>query len=192
MNYTKHFLERWVERIVGITDTRERNEYIVKNKERIIEHSTTMFENSRKIYTGQIGSNVTRNYYIKDDIILITNTTDDALITVYKIDLGFTNRINLMVAKELLDEINQLNEEKEKVELETLNEIEDMKLKVYKIEEEIENLSKQINNLNKLKESIESTIKSTENVNENTELELKRLTSLLVNSKEYKEDLQTL
>ena len=192
MNYTKHFLERWVERIVGITDTRERNEYIVKNKERIIEHSTTMFENSRKIYTGQIGSNVTRNYYIKDDIILITNTTDDALITVYKIDLGFTNRINLMVAKELLDEINQLNEEKEKVELETLNEIEDMKLKVYKIEEEIENLSKQINNLNKLKESIESTIKSTENVSENTELELKRLTSLLVNSKEYKEDLQTL
>lgn len=191
-NCTNHFLKRWVERIVGITTEREINEYINKNRSMIIEHANKTFEFAEYIYTGQIGDNVTRNYHIKDDLVLITNTTDDALITVYKVDLGFTDELNTTVRKGLIKEIKKLTEEKENIEARMQEDIKNKEHEVSSIREHIKILHEQIKNLEKEEAFKNEEIKQMKKKSLNTNLDLKRYTLTLVNSREYKEDLQNM
>lgn len=191
-NCTKHFLERWTERIVGITTEKERNEYISLNRDMIVEHANKTFEYSQFVYKGQIGDNITRNYYIKDDIVFVTNTTDDALITIYKVDLGFTEELNVTVRKGLIDEIAKLREEQNAVEFEILIEVENKEFEISSVDENIKILEEQLHNLKKQKHSAEQEVKSIKSKALNTGLELKKYTLMLVNSKEYKKDLTTM
>jgi hypothetical protein len=190
-NCTKHFLERWTERIVGVTTEKERNDYIVNNRQMISDHANKTFEYAEFIYTGQIGDNLVRNYYIEDDIIYVTNTTNDAFITVYKVDLGFTPELNITVRKGLIDEIKKLTSEKEDIELQVLMEIDDKKHKAEIISEEIKLMEMQVANLRKQKAFVDEEVKNLNSKSLNTGLELKRYTMMLVNSKEYKEDLRS-
>jgi hypothetical protein len=191
-NCTKHFIERWVERIVGITTDKEAKDYISSNREQIIEHANTTFEYAQFIYKGQLGDNITRNYHIKDDIVFITNTTDDALITTYKVDLGFTDELNSTVRRGLLEEIAKLNEENNEIKAQIELELEDKNFQVENLNDNIKILEEQLNNLKKQKEFAVSEINNIQKKSLNTGLELKKYTMMLVNSKDYKKDLTTM
>lgn len=191
-NATKHSLERWVERILDIATKKERDDYIRDNRDQIIEHMNKTFEYAQFIYKGQIGDNVTRNYYIQGNIIFVMNTTDDAFITVYKVDFNFTSEINLHVAKELIKEIHRLVAEKEEIDFKVLEEVE-------KMNEESEQLAIQIRILNEqakvLADSKRTLDESTKTINAQSrvvDLEIQKYTNQLVNSKEYREDLKTM
>src|SRR5690625_3771215 len=190
VNCTNHFLKRWVERIVGITTNQEANEYINKNRDTIIEHANKTLNYAEHIYTGQINDNITRNYHIKDDIVLITNTTNDALITTYKVDLGFTEELNSVVRKGLIEEVRKLSDEKEGIDLQALNDIEDKKYEISSLEDRISILQEQVDNLKMEKAFKENEVRQMNKKSLNTELELKKHVLTLVNSKEYREDLQ--
>jgi len=190
VNCTNHFLKRWVERIVGITTNQEANEYINKNRDTIIEHANKTLNYAEHIYTGQINDNITRNYHIKDDIVLITNTTNDALITTYKVDLGFTEELNSVVRKGLIEEVRKLSDEKENIDLQALNDIEDKKYEISSLEDRISILQEQVDNLKMEKAFKENEVRQMNKKSLNTELELKKHVLTLVNSKEYREDLQ--
>lgn len=191
-NFTNHFFKRWVERVVGIKTEREINEYINKNREKIIEHANKTFEYAEFIYTGQIGDNVTRNYYIKDSLIFVTNISDDAFISILRVDLGFTDELNLLVTKELIKEIKRLSEEKEEINSEISEEIGMKEYEILATEDKIEILQEQINNLKKEKAFKEEEVKQIKRKSLNIGLELKKHTLTLVNSKDYKSDLQTM
>lgn len=189
-NCTKHAIERWVERIVGITTKLEKEEYIKNNLEQIKEHINKTFSYSKFIYKGQIGDNITRNFYIKDDIVLVLNTTNDAVITVYKVDFGFTKEINLSVAKQLLVEITKLIQEKEKIEEEMTVEIERLQNENELLNNQISILEKQLEELKLRKKSTEDYIKSKKASSNVIDLEIKKFINNLVNSKEYREDVK--
>lgn len=191
-NCTNHFNKRWTERIVGLKDEKDVNEYITLNKEMISEHSNKTFEFAQFIYHGQIGDNVSRNYYIKDDIVFVANTTNDAFITVYKVDLGFTSELNATVRKGLLEEIEKLTKEKEDIEFEILLEVEDKESDIQNADEQIKILEEQLNNLKKDRDFKKQEISNIKSKSLNTGLELRRYTLMLVNSKEYKSDLVTM
>jgi len=191
-NCTNHFYQRWVERIVGITTEREIKEYITNNKEMISEHANKTFEFAEFIYKGQIGDNITRNYYIKDDIVFVANTTNDALITVYKVDLGFTEELNATVRRGLIQEIEKLSQEKEEIEFQMLVEVEEKEHQAQSLDESIKIMEEQLLNLKKQKEFVEQEVKNIKSKSLNVVLELKRYALMLVNSKEYKKDIQTL
>lgn len=192
MNCTNHFLKRWVERIVGITTEREINEYISQNRDQIIEHANKTFEFAEHIYTGQVGDNITRNYHIKDDIVFITNVTNDALITVYKVDLGFTEELNSTVRKGLIEEIRKLTEVKEDIELRVLEEIEAKEHEIGMLEDQIEILRAQIKNSQNTREFIKEEVKQMKRKSINVGLDIKKYALTLINSREYKEDLQSM
>lgn len=190
INHTKHIMQRWVERIVGITEKLERDAYITNNVEQIKEHIDKTFNFSTFIYKGQIGDHITRHYYLKDDILFVSNTTNDALITVWKVDFGFTHELNLTVAKGLIREIHRLNNIKEEVEFQQLLEKEKLDDELAKIKEEEDILAKQLKILKEKKFSVmEATKKLTSNV-EFANLEIYKFTNQLLNSKEYREDLK--
>ncbi|QJI52388.1 hypothetical protein [Psychrobacillus phage Perkons] len=190
-NCTKHFNQRWVERIVGINSEKEVREYINKNQLQISEHANKTFEFATFIYKGQIGDNVTRNYYMKDDIVFVTTTDDSAFVTIYKVDLGFTEELNMTVRKGLLEEIIKLSQAKEDVEFQILQEVEDKEHEVSNIADEIKIMEEQLSNMRKSKEFIAQEIKNIKSKSLNVGLELKRYTLMLVNSKEYKEDVSS-
>lgn len=192
MNSTKHFNLRWTERVTRIKGEKEVKEYISKNKEMINEHANKTFEYATFIYKGSIGDNQTRNYYVKDDMVFVTNTTDDAFITIFLVDLGFTDELNMTVRKGLIEEIQRLSDEKEVIEAEIINEIDDKESEVLAMEGEIEVLSQQLANLKERKNFLKGTVNNIEKKSLHTELELKRYTMMLVNSKEYRNDLTSL
>lgn len=191
-NCTNHFLKRWVERIVEITTEREINEYISKNREQIIEHANKTFEYAEHVYTGQIGDNITRNYFIKDDIVFVANTTNDAFVTIYKVDLGFTEELNSTVRKGLMKEIRKLSEEKEEIELYTLEEAEKAEHEIATINEQIEILRKKIVNLQRTRDFKNEEVKQIKRRTLNIGLDIKKHVLTLVNSKDYKDDLQSI
>jgi len=191
-NCTKHFIERWVERIVGIKTEKEARDYISENRDMIAEHANKTFEYAQFIYKGQIGDNITRNYHIKDDLVFVTNTTDDAFITIYKVDLGFTPELNATVRKGLIEEIQKLRVEKEEVEFQILMEVEDKEFQVESMEDNIKILEEQLANLKKQRDFAQEEVKSIKSKSLNVGLDLRKYTLMLVNSKEYKKDLTTM
>lgn len=191
-NCTKHFIERWVERIVGITTAQEAFEYIRDNRDMIVEHANKTFEYAQFLYKGQIGDNITRNYYIEDDIVFVLNTSNDAMITVYKVDLGFTPELNAHVRKGLIMEIIRLTEEKVEADFQILVELEDKEHQVASINDEIKIVEEQLKNLKQQRDFANEEIKQIKGKSLNAGLELKKFTLMLVNSKEYKKDLQNM
>lgn len=191
-NCTKHFFERWTERIIGITDEKTMREYIGQNQNMIAENANISFEYATFIFKGQIGDNVTRNYHIKDDMIFVTNTTDDAFITIYKVDLGFTEEINSHVRRGLITEIKRLELEKEDIELKVLFEVEAKEHSVVQMDDEIKILEQQLLNLKQQRDFAKEEVKQIKSKSLNTGLELKKFVLMLVNSKEYKKDLTTM
>lgn len=189
-NCTRHSIQRWVERVVGIKSVNERDDYIRNNNELIKEHMNKTLSFSEFIYKGQIGDNITRNYYIHHDIIFCLNTTDDAIITIYKIDFGFTPEINLQVAKGLIKEIHALVSEKDKLDLEALTELEGMQHESELLAEQENILKEQLKILQEKRKFIDESIKSIESKSKIVELDIKKYTNHLVNSKDYKDDLK--
>lgn len=189
---TNHFLQRWTERIIGIKIEKEIKDYIISNRQMIIDHANKTLDHAQFIYTGAIGNNVVRNYFIEDDIIFVTNTTNDALITVYKIDLGFTTELNVTVRKGLVEEIHRLTSEYEEQEIKAMLEVDKKYEEADKLEEQIKVIKEQLALMEKQRDFMKEEAKMLKSSATNTALEIKRFTLMLVNSKEYKDDLRSI
>jgi hypothetical protein len=191
LNATKHFIKRWAERIAEV-DEQEIGSYTTKNREKIIADANQTFQYAKFIYKGQIGDNVTRNYYIKDTIVFVTNVTDDALVTVYRVDMGFPWAIQVSVVDGLMNEINALNEERATLEKSIEQELQDKEHDAAVLADQIAIAEQQLKalrdelNFNKLEQA--NLKKATLNIG----LELKKYALMLVNSKEFKKDLQSM
>lgn len=191
-NCTKHFLERWVERVLNITDEKTRNDYIRDNRDLLINAANKTFEHAEFIYKGQIGDNITRNYYIQNDIVFVVNTDDNAMITVYKVDLGFTDELNSTVRKGLMEEIAKLRVEKEEIEFEMLVEVEMKEQEIDNIDDELSILQARIKHLEEKKKFTRLEVNNIKSKSIDVGLGIRKHTLTLVNSKEYKKDLQSM
>ena len=113
---TKHACRRYVERIKGISDQRERDAYISENQTILYEHINKMFDHSEFIYRGQIGGDkTTKDFYIHQDICFVVSN-DSRIITIFKIIFSFTEELNPVIREELIKKIKEL---KIKIEEET-------------------------------------------------------------------------
>ena len=103
MNISKHAMDRFAMRICGYTDVLSARQYINSNEEKITEDINKLIEHSVLLWTAQInGDKSTKNYRIRDNIILVTDTADSALITLYRIDFGFGDDIDRTISLKLL------------------------------------------------------------------------------------------
>lgn len=189
MNLVKHFYKRWVERVVGIEDEVEANRYITENQEMIKEHAETMYLYATFMYKGQIGDHVTRNYYIKDNYILITNASDDAMITVFEVDYGFTGDVNDFIRKRTMEEIQALYAELEEAELEVAVTVDEANAKLLALDVEIEELKKR---LEQAKSEHKFVLEGTKRLNEKPILingQIRALSAKLIQSKYYLKDI---
>lgn len=191
INVKMHFAERWAERVIGMSHLASK-EYAKLNFELIKEHANKTFEHSVFVWQGQLYDNITRKYYMDDDIVLVVNTTGDAMITTYKVDFGFPGDGNSQARKALVKEIHRLSKEKEDSDFQVLIEMEKKKNELVVIDENILISQAQLTNLKEHKVFIESEIKNINRNSNHLDLEIKKFTNMLVNSKEYREDIKSM
>lgn len=190
-NITKHFMIRWAERIVGLASApkQEINEYITVNREKIASDANKSFEYATYLYTGQIGDNTTKNYYIKDDMIFVTNTDDSAFVTIYKVYLGISEKISTMIRKEIVQLIEELQKEKYEADFAVEQEVEEKTEEIRRMDEEIKILAEQLNIMKERRKFADEQVRDIKKKSINVGLELKKKVLVLVDSKEYKDDL---
>jgi hypothetical protein len=190
MNVTNHALDRYVERIIGITDMTTGRQHINSNREKIVENVNKMVEHAQLICTMQInGDKSTKNYWLRDNIVLVTDTANTTIITLYRIDFGFDEEIDRVVTDSLLEKIKLL-----KIKLESKKEtiadtVSYKETELSNVESEIINLKERLFMLDVKKNTLQSEIKVVYNDAEmiNKEIEVHALK--ICNSAEYKKDL---
>ena len=102
MNSSDHAQLRYIERIIGIKG-REAKHYLGRNREVVSRHIEKMFSHATFLWEGKLASPKTRRFYLRDDIILITDQHENCVITLYRADYGFSQSTNRQFVKELLE-----------------------------------------------------------------------------------------
>lgn len=190
INITKHCLDRYAERILGIEDLQTARQYINSNQDKINEDIDKLFTYATLIYTGQIGGDKSsKNYWLRDNIVMVTDTGNSTLITLYRIDFGLGETIDKLVTDKLLEEINELNKDFKEAERVAVEEIDGKQTDVININAEIEKYKQMLANLQLRKETVENEIKI---VNQKSQLIYKEIETRalkICNSAEYRKDL---
>lgn len=193
MNITNHCLDRYTERILGISDTQTMKQYIAQNRDMLVKDIERILEYANMVYTGQInGDKSTKNYWLRDNIVIVTDTGNSTAITLYKIDFGFGEKTDKMITSNLLDEITIFREKICNIKSEIDNNVEYKKTEIGNIENEITALKEQIFMLEFKKNTLENEVKVAYNEVEmlNKNLEVRALK--ICNSAEYRKDLAKL
>lgn len=105
-----HACKRWVQRMQGIKDDLQAEEYARKNLEEVLEEITSHFKDSEEIWNDGVGISYRLD---KDNIVYIVG--DKTIITLYEKDFGFTPSVNRMILFAQLKVVEESWEESEEV-----------------------------------------------------------------------------
>ena len=158
INITKHALDKYCERIKELPEG-DIQSNIVLNREIYESDLRKMFDNSSIIYTGKLNNTHNKaNFRLVDNILLITDASDNKMITLYRIGFGFGRDTDLVIQNNLLGQLKNMDLKY----IEVLKNIEEQKkdLQVNKLqlEEEIKTYEKMIRDLKQSLESINTYI----------------------------------
>ena len=161
MNITNHGLKRYAERFKNVP-VADLDSDIITNKELYTEELNKMFGFSKLIYTGRFNeTNENTNYYMVDNIILVTDLASTKLITLYRIEFGFGREVDKGILKNLSEQLDEAETEYIKAMEVTEENKNDMEYKIFSLEEEIlsqkellSTMEQSLDELKKLKKSI--------------------------------------
>lgn len=192
INIKKHFYERFVERVMGITDKVEIMRHINEHRDKLANDINKMFEYAVFVYRGQIGNNITMNFYMRDHMIIIADTQNTALITIYKCDYGFPEATNRKIAKDMFERSQEILEELRVAEEGISDYVEQRHLEQSNIESQIKALEAQVVILKQQKDAIAADIVAKKGSVQYLNKELEKCATLLCNSIEYRKEASTL
>ena len=193
LKISKHFYERYTERVKKITDKNQSKQYIQQNKSIIDEWIAKTVKHAKLIYTGILNQRQRRttNFYISGDYVLIQDQKNEKFVTVYECDFGY-EEINKAIRKGLLKKLederqkNTLSESEIGVELENLNtEIENQKIAIEMLQQE----------LKQRQMVLEDTIEYKKTLSKRSHLnqsKMREIIQKLCNPREYSRDIQIL
>ena len=147
MNITKHALFRYMERFKGI-NKKDFGEILQDEKNLYESELNKMIDNANMIYTGTFNENNTiTNYWIADNIILVTDTANTKIITLYRIEFGFDRQID----KDILSNLRQQLEYADTKYIQAMEKVQEKKDKLDNdaliIKEQITSLEEQLQSM---------------------------------------------
>lgn len=189
---TNHGFERYAERILSIPVC-EIPEYLKQpeNKEMIQRQIESQLEMSTFVTKATYHSQENSIYHIYDGIVFVLNSSGQALVTCYGTEFGFGAKMDRLIIKDLLEQIESEKEVTSRIEEETVT----AKLKndgrIEDINRQIESLESQLENLKITKQSIESHNKALVSKQVLANDKLKQLCYKLIYSINYNVDKLT-
>lgn len=160
---TNHVKLRYVQRIVGISDENEAKQYLAINEAMVMEKILKMFEFATFVFQGQLGAskmNPTSRFYLRDDVILITDTGMSKIITMYKVDFGLPERTTRIAIKDLMEDMGAAQELYEAAKVEALITTDQVRFQLENYTSSISNLEGQLKILKELKEMSEKELQN--------------------------------
>lgn len=130
MNFSKHALERFVERSMNYTNSNEVKQYLCQNEDIVKERIQKLFDSSTFIHSAALREHSKTDIYINaHGWVLLVDQGKNNLITVYKVDLHLDEDFNREYTTKMMAKIqsakdqfkvtcNQLQEESNEIELE--------------------------------------------------------------------------
>ena len=155
MNITKHCLQRYLERFKGIN--KQDFGAILQDKKELYETELNkMISNATMIYTGTFNeNNQMTNYWIADNIILVTDIANTKIITLYRIEFGFDREIDKTILSNLKGQL-------EDADIKYIQAMEEVKEKKDKLDNDSIIIKEQIKSLEEQLKSMKSGLKGIE------------------------------
>lgn len=107
MNLTNHFKKRYCKRLLNLDDC-EISSYIKQHNDAITAVSLELFQGATFLWRGSFNNNQPANFYINGMTVLVVDTDDNTLITLWESDFGFKDSINKNIVKEIVADIEKL------------------------------------------------------------------------------------
>jgi hypothetical protein len=101
LRITEHAKERYAERIAGRDNKLDAKSYVATNGEKIVSDLTEMVERGKEAYRGPLGPNKKPTVILIQGTWLLVMSPDNALITLFKKDLGLSEKLNQMAMEEV-------------------------------------------------------------------------------------------
>lgn len=190
INVKNHAKKRYVERIMGVTDLQEVRVKMVDMNERIVEWANRMYGNASFIYKGQIGDNTTKNYWLVDNVVLVTDVENSCLITLFKCCFDFGEKMDRIIIENEIREISELHDELNKIEAEIGQYVEVKKTEVSTIEMQLKAIEEQMKALRTMKSALEEDVEAKRASRTYATKEIERRALRICNSIEYRKDLK--
>lgn len=187
-----HAKKRYVERIMGITEPQEVKVALVDMNERIIEYVNRMYEHAAFIYRGQIGDNTTKNYYLVDNVVLVTDVGNSCVITLFKCSFDFGEKMDRIIIENEIKEISDLHTDLNQIDTEIIDFVEAKKTEIATIEMQLKAMEEQIKALRTMKSAAEEDIEAKRATKSFAMKEIERRACRICNSIEYRRDLKEL
>ena len=188
MNITKHAKLRYCERISKIADG-EIKQYVVQNEDRICEELNKLFEHSNILWSGQLFENTTKHYYLADDIVIVTDTADTSIITVFRVDFGFPADVNRQTLKALMSEKRKVEERAEKVTAKLSKRTEPIQSELENVKWQIKSLREQLDLLKGREDALTSELNTSNYEAQMLQHESERIAKMVCSAVEFKRDL---
>lgn len=193
MNKTNHIKQRYVERILNINNSVEVKQYIVDNNDKVESDLDKLMEFSQCIGTAQInGDKTSKNYHLRDNIIIVTDTDNSTMITLYKVDFGFPDRTNRVIVDDLMKDISELDELLEETNKGINEYIGQKELEIDNYDAEILNLKQRIEIITQKKNVAVDAVKAKRLDNDYIRKQREDYMNKLCNSLALKKDLEKL
>lgn len=186
MNVTIHAMERYCQKILDMIDNKEIKKYINENREKLSKEVLELKNNSKHIYFGVIGDNTPKNFYIVNNICMVCSEKDDSIITLIKLEYGFTDEINQSIIDGLLREIDKTNEELEQIKNEITVKLPKKQAELSLIDKEIRIIEEQLKILKDRKANTEEEVNLFSKRIEYNNLQKEKHVNKLVYSINYK------
>jgi hypothetical protein len=188
-NVKNHAKQRYCERILGITDAVEWKRYLAQNDQQVVDHVNRMVENSLFIYRGQIGDNTTKVFRMADNVVLVLDSQETCVITLFKCFFDFGEQMDREIIKHELNRLNELHADLTALDAEINAFVEAKQVEISTIEQQIKAMEAQISSLRAQKSAAEEAIKGKRATREFTIKEIEKRAVRLCNSIEYRKDL---
>jgi hypothetical protein len=193
VNVSKHSKDKFAERVKGIKDFTERNLYVSQNSEQIEGWIREMYDYSQFLWSGQLGANSTSaTYRIKGDVVLLLDTKETAIVTLFRANFGFPQETNLIVIRDLVAEIVERNEEAEteRVKWESAKEVKQQEAD--SLDSQIRNLQEQLSLLQSKKKILSDDIELARCDYDLKRKEAEKYAIMLCNTVEFRNDLKNM
>lgn len=147
MNVTKHCIQRYAIRFKDI-DKKDLGAITQAEKELFETELNKMIDRATMIYTGTFNEkHQVTNFWVVDNIVLVTDVANTKIITLYRIEFGFDRTID----KTILENLREQLEGADEVYIKAMQEVQEKKEKLdidaISIKEQIASLQEQLSAL---------------------------------------------
>lgn len=187
MEITNHAYERYCERVLKVQE-KEIKQYLDTNKDFVRNKILELYNSSVFIYNGKYYNQPTANFYVSDNLVLISNQSNSHIMTLFYIDFGFPKETNNKVIVDLMDAILKLRSNREIEIKKHEDHVININVQIQELEVRMLALSNQLLLLEKNKQTLQDNKTISENNIKFIDEQIKEFASKICYSVNYRMD----